>query len=334
MGNVQNGSISSRLGRLERLDALRGLAMVWMTVFHFCFDLANFKFTSANFYTDPFWIWQRSLIVSLFLACAGAAQAVAQANGQTWPQFWRRWAQVVACAALVTAGSAVMFPDSFIYFGVLHGIAAMLIIVRLTQAWGAWLWLAGAIVFALKGAAPSLHAAWPELAVFNTKALSAVGLISIKPRTEDYVPLIPWLGVMWWAFAATQWWLKRPAQNPLVGATPAGGSFLALLGRWSLSYYMLHQPVMIGALMLWVQIRTGKKAPRGLFLLHLRFGAKLRLVLLHFLAFQALLDLRADLFQRRHLGIAHIVQADDVVAELAFHSHVGHLAFFKLDHRV
>jgi peptidoglycan/LPS O-acetylase OafA/YrhL len=24
---------------------------------------------------------------------------------------------------------------------------------------------------------------------------------------------------------------------------------LALLGRWSLSYYMLHQPVMMGALM-------------------------------------------------------------------------------------
>jgi uncharacterized membrane protein len=190
--------------------------------------------------------------VSLFLACAGAAQAVAQANDQTWSQFWRRWVQVVGCALLVTASSAVMFPNSFIYFGVLHGIAAMLIIVRLTAGWGTWLWLAGAVLFALKLAAPSLHAAWSELAVFNTKAFSVLGLISVKPTTEDYVPLIPWLGVMWWAFAATQWWLKRPVSNPLIGAVPRGGSALALLGRWSLSYYMLHQPVMIGALMLWV----------------------------------------------------------------------------------
>jgi len=26
---------------------------------------------------------------------------------------------------------------------------------------------------------------------------------------------------------------------------------LAVLGRWSLSYYMLHQPVLIGALLVW-----------------------------------------------------------------------------------
>mgnify|MGYP003402657794 CR=1 FL=1 len=28
---------------------------------------------------------------------------------------------------------------------------------------------------------------------------------------------------------------------------------LAALGRWSLSFYMLHQPVLIGLLMLWMQ---------------------------------------------------------------------------------
>jgi peptidoglycan/LPS O-acetylase OafA/YrhL len=34
------------------------------------------------------------------------------------------------------------------------------------------------------------------------------------------------------------------------GAIPRAASPLAWLGRWSLSWYMLHQPVMIGALML------------------------------------------------------------------------------------
>jgi peptidoglycan/LPS O-acetylase OafA/YrhL len=32
---------------------------------------------------------------------------------------------------------------------------------------------------------------------------------------------------------------------------------LAWLGRWSLSYYMLHQPVMIGALSAWVWFSRG-----------------------------------------------------------------------------
>jgi uncharacterized membrane protein len=30
----------------------------------------------------------------------------------------------------------LMFPKTFIYFGVLHGMAVMLIIVRLTAGWG------------------------------------------------------------------------------------------------------------------------------------------------------------------------------------------------------
>ena len=32
---------------------------------------------------------------------------------------------------------------------------------------------------------------------------------SRKPVTEDYVPLVPWLGVMWWGVASGQWLLHE-----------------------------------------------------------------------------------------------------------------------------
>ena len=82
--------------RFDRLDALRGAAIVWMALFHFCFDLNTFGLLQPrqNFYTDPFWTWQRTCIVSLFLFCAGLGQAAALHAGQGWPRFWRRWAQV------------------------------------------------------------------------------------------------------------------------------------------------------------------------------------------------------------------------------------------------
>ena len=109
--------------RIEAVDALRGFALVWMAVFHGCFDLSNAGLLSANFYADSFWTWQRSCILSLFLLCAGAGQALAFHKGQNWRRFGVRWLQIVGCAALVSVGSALMFPQSFIYFGVLHGLS-------------------------------------------------------------------------------------------------------------------------------------------------------------------------------------------------------------------
>jgi uncharacterized membrane protein len=272
--------------RLDRLDALRGLALVWMAAFHFCFDLANERLISANFYSDTLWTTQRTCILSLFLLCAGAGQAVATDQGQSWSRFWRRWAQIVACAGLVSAGSFVMFSNSWISFGVLHGMAVMLVVARLTARWNAWLWPLGLLAMLLPR-----FVAYP---VFDTRLMNWVGLVTHKPITEDFVPVLPWLGLMWWGLAATRWtlthrrhWLssrgpKRqfdqsavnnvadaavkptPRQNSawhaLRSQRSAGWRWLTTLGRWSLTFYMVHQPLLIGGLMTWMQL-SGRHAP-------------------------------------------------------------------------
>jgi uncharacterized membrane protein len=236
--------------RYDSIDALRGAAIVWMTLYHFCFDLNYFGWWKQDFYRDPFWTWQRTAIVSLFLFCAGLGQAVAFEQRQDWPRFWKRWGQVAGCALLVTLGSWWMFPKSFIYFGVLHGIALMLVVVRLTAPWARWLWLAGAFAIAVKPLAAWAHAQWPGLEFLNEPTWNWLGFISRKPITEDYVPLFPWLGVMWWGMAAGQWLLSQRG-HWVRASLPAAGRPLAWLGRWSLSWYMLHQPVLIGAMALW-----------------------------------------------------------------------------------
>jgi uncharacterized membrane protein len=175
-------------------------------------------------------------------------QAVAAAQRTSWPRFWRRWGQIVGCALLVSAGSWWMFPNSFIYFGVLHGMAVMLLIVRVTAGWGRWLWLAGATAIAICLIAPHVIGVWPGASFVNEKWFNLLGLITRRPITEDYVPVLPWLGVMWWGMALGTALIKsRPAV--LTRALGQVGQGLAWLGRWSLSYYMLHQPVMLGVLM-------------------------------------------------------------------------------------
>ena len=241
--------------RLDRIDLLRAAAMLWMTAYHVCFDLNFFGLIREDFYRDPFWIWQRSAIVGLFLFTAGLSQAVALHQGQPWARFWRRWLQVAGAALLVTAGSVLVFPKSFIYFGVLHGIAVMLILARATAGWGAWRGPLGAAVIALPFAAPAAMAAWPALEVFNHTWLNWLGFINRKPVTEDYVPLLPWMGVVWWGMAAGQWALRhRPSWLGVDDAAATGvRRALVILGQWSLSYYLLHQPVLLG--LIWLATR-------------------------------------------------------------------------------
>jgi len=64
---------------------------------------------------------------------------------------------------------------------------------------------------------------------------------------------------MWWGLAATQWLMsKRP--DWLVSRARSGDNAsrvwhgLVKLGQWSLTFYMVHQPVMLGLLAagLWI----------------------------------------------------------------------------------
>jgi uncharacterized membrane protein len=232
--------------RFDRLDAWRGVAIVWMAVFHFCFDLNHFRVIRQSFQTDPFWTLQRAAIVTLFLLCAGASQAVALHRGQSWPRFWRRWAQIAGCAVLVSIGSALMFPHTWISFGVLHGIALMLVLARLAAPLGRWLWPLGLVALLLPQ--------FVQHPFFDARATNWIGLITHKPVTEDYVPVLPWLGVVLWGQAAARWMLaSRP--HWLSGSLPAAAHPLAVLGRWSLSFYMIHQPVLIGAIMAVLALR-------------------------------------------------------------------------------
>jgi uncharacterized membrane protein len=65
-----------------------------------------------------------------------------------------------------------------------------------------------------------------------------------KPITEDFVPVFPWAAPLLLGLAAARW----PALvQRLHGPAPAA---LVRLGRWPLSFYLLHQPLLIGLILL------------------------------------------------------------------------------------
>jgi uncharacterized membrane protein len=240
--------------RFDRLDALRALAMLWMTAYHFAYDLNWFGYIRQDFFNDPVWTWQRTCIVSLFLFCAGVSSAVAHTQGQSAAGFRRRWLQVAGAALLVSAASYVAFGPRFIHFGVLHAAALFTVIGRFSAAWGRALGQLGLLIIAIYLIANYVHwtpAIFGFSSYFDSRWLNWLGWISAKPMTEDYVPVLPWLGVFWIGMAAGQAVLRAAPTMLTTPVSSPAAHFAAKAGRFSLSYYLLHQPVLIALLGAW-----------------------------------------------------------------------------------
>ena len=230
--------------RLPLIDVLRGFAVAQMIVYHFIYDLNYFGWLQLAMTREQPWTGWRTLIVSQFLFLVGLSLVLRLAHKPLWRDFWLRWAQVAGAAALVSLGSWLMFGPRWIHFGILHFIAAALLIGRALAPLREWNLLLAAAAFA----------AWLLYAdaAFNAAPANIIGFITVKPRTEDYVPLFPWIAVTLAGIGLGSLWQRRgfalsPALQPLNARQPR---FLLLLGTWALTVYLIHQPILIGLLWL------------------------------------------------------------------------------------
>ncbi len=230
--------------RYAVVDIARGIAIALMFIYHFTFDLNYFGVVSFDFNNDLRWLGFRALIVSLFSALVGVGLVLGPGRKLDWRRYGKRLLAIGACAALASAGSYFIFPKTFIFFGILHFIfvASVLGLAFLRFNW----------LNLILGAALIVFGAVLQLPFFDQRPLQWIGMMTHKPYTEDYVPLLPWFGVVLLGMflarrAEDHGWFENYAKieirNPVA-------TLLAFGGRHSLIIYMLHQPIFIGLLSL------------------------------------------------------------------------------------
>jgi len=229
--------------RVEAVDAMRGLAIVAMVVYHFVFDLRFYSVVRADFENDPFWLTYRAIVLSTFLLVVGVSLVLARHYGVSTGRFARRVGVIALCALAATIGSYLVFPERFIYFGILHSIAVASLLARP---------LAGrprlALGLGVLAIVAGLVLSHP---FFDSRAASWLGFNTVKPPTEDFVPLFPWLGVVLVGIWLGHEFLRRDfAPIAPLARTP---DWLHWMGRHSLAIYMVHQPVLLG--LLWLAFR-------------------------------------------------------------------------------
>jgi uncharacterized membrane protein len=233
----------TRAQRVRAVDVLRGFALLAMVVYHFCFDLAYWRLAAFDFYRDPWWLHARTAILSGFLLLAGISLVLAERTVDGRARFWRHVVRIAGCAAAVSVASYLVFPQSYIWFGVLHAIAVSLVLVRPVAQSPRLALIAGLIVIV---AGTMFQAPW-----FDHRALGWLGLVTAKPRTEDYVPLFPWTGVLLVGITVGHVLVRTHFRS--IGFAANGPRLLAWMGRHSLAIYMVHQPLLLGLLYLLVR---------------------------------------------------------------------------------
>ena len=126
-------------GRIVAIDVARGLALLGMGTYHLIWDLAYFGVAAPELpYSEPMRILSH-VVGGAFLLLAGASLGIAHRAGPNWRHFFKRLGIIAAAAALVSAATYFIAPDSPIFFGILHCIlAASLLAAPFLEA-PAWL---------------------------------------------------------------------------------------------------------------------------------------------------------------------------------------------------
>jgi uncharacterized membrane protein len=231
--------------RLAALDALRGIAIGAMVVYHLSWDLSWNGLIAVDVATDPLWRTFARLIAGTFMALVGVNLVLATRHGFRLRPYLRRLAIIVAAAGLVSLGTWWFMPQTFVFFGILHSIAVASVLAL------PFLW-APAWVTSLAAAFFLAGSYFLTDAFFDAPALLWLGLSAHPVSTVDYVPVFPWFGVVLGGMVAGRLLVDYGSGSAFAHwrVSGLGGRVVTTAGRWSLPIYLVHQPILIGTLFL------------------------------------------------------------------------------------
>jgi uncharacterized membrane protein len=250
--------VQTKRPRLAIIDVARGVAIIAMVIYHLCWDLSFYRFIPVDVGFDPGWVlFARSILFS-FMVLVGVGLVLGHGDGMRWGPFWRRWLFVAGGALLITLGTYLTFPDSFVYFGVLHAIALFSLLALpfvFTPIWFTALVSVVIIGLPLVFSDP----------IYNEKMFSWLGFWVVPPPTNDLVPVFPWLGVTLLGVVAMRLMRGTRAEARLAAVRPGRiGRVLATMGRWSLPIYLIHQPLLLAVIMPLSMVMAPDEAARDL----------------------------------------------------------------------
>ncbi|RUM70654.1 MAG: hypothetical protein DSZ07_02070 [Sulfurovum sp.] len=234
--------------RLIGLDVFRGWAIVLMVIFHFSYDIYYFNIIDFQIQTNTFFIWFRFLIVSIFLLTVGMSLKLAHQTEINWSSLKERTLYLGVASFLVTISSYIIFPNSWIYFGILHFIlvASFIVLPLLNYP---YLSLIIAITTFIAFHLNILNMHW----LFNI----LVTPLHLPPTISvDVVRFVPWISfVLVGISMVSLGWHQRIFNRGFFNKRGKLNNFFSFLGKHSLLIYIIHQPILFGIFILLKEVK-------------------------------------------------------------------------------
>lgn len=246
MSTMSEGIARPATGRLVWLDLARAVALAAMVVFHFTRDLEMFGLIAPRTTLTGGWLVFGRLIAGSFLFLSGVSMVLAHGGGVRLRSFLRRLAVIVGAALLISVATWIAVPEVYIYFGILHSIAAASVVGVVFLRAPAAVLIAAALAVVAVEAAFGRALGWPDWLMWT-------GLTREIRPSLDLVPLIPWLAPFFAGMALARLVLPERLEPRWTGASAVQA--LSWPGRHSLAVYLVHQPVLVS--LLWLATRFG-----------------------------------------------------------------------------
>lgn len=238
--------INMKKKRYEKLDGIRGFALLNMIVYHAIWDMVYLYQLKWNWYkSEGAYAWQQGICWTFIFL-----------SGFCWPlgkHTLKRGLIVFLCGAVITLVTLLAMPQNRVVFGVLTLIGSCMLLMNLIDRWlqrlPALLGLSGSVLlFFLTRNVNDGYLGFEDfnlmklpLVLYKNLFTTYIGFTAQDFYSTDYFSLLPWL----FLFLAG-YFTFRYLNGKRVMEYMKDSMLLPMewLGRHSLEIYMIHQPLL------------------------------------------------------------------------------------------
>ena len=244
--------------RFIEIDLLRGVAILLMIIGHILWDLDYFGLVPIN---SGIYSVIQSICPALFFILVGMSLIVSKKKAEYNPKIDKnyyyehlvvRGLKIFCLGMCLTIGSLIFIPQKMVFFGVLHCIGLSIVLSAIFLKYKKYVPLFAVSFIFIGWIFTQVHVQNPTLLQLIIGQHSA----DIWGYTVDYFPLLPWFGLVLLGIiigdGLYEGRTRRFRMPNLSKYKPV--KIFEWCGQHSLGLYLLHQPVIAGALSVFLLI--------------------------------------------------------------------------------